>query len=308
MSVDPATITPIIWRDPEADDQIADADTDDGSPTTADRVVINGVEFTVREVAGFPGGTMVINGVTYPVDYGVWLLDDSSFMVRIRDSQIPPGVHYSQVDSLTLGTFDGTDYSHSFVSTRDEPFLCFVAGTLIHTAHGLVPVQTLEPGDLVLTADHGFRPLRWIARRRVSGHGAAAPVLITAGTLGNSRDLLLSQQHRIMLSGWRAEMLFGAPETLAAAVHLVNGTTIRLTPQDSVDYVHILFDTHELVFSEGIVTESYHPNAYGLSILTDETRAELIALFPELEQNPMAFGTTARPCLRAWETKALLAG
>ncbi|MBN2628993.1 MAG: Hint domain-containing protein [Rhodobacteraceae bacterium] len=306
LSIDPSTITGITWRDAKGDDRIADSDTDDVSRGTNDRVIVNGTSHVVREIANYNDGSMVFNGTPYTVSLAVWLLDDGSYLVRLADTQIPIDGHYSHVESLTLGTFDGVEYSHSRVSTRDEAFLCFVAGTLIHTAQGLIAVENIEPGDLVLTVDHGFCPVRWIARRKVPGQGAAAPVLISAGTLGNSRDLLLSQQHRVLLSGWRAEMLFGVSETLAAAVHLVNGTTIRLMPCASVDYVHLLFDTHELVFSEGIATESYHPNAYALSVLTDSTRAEVMTLFPELQQDPAAFGSTARPCLRAWEAWALL--
>jgi hypothetical protein len=305
LSVDPATMTTIIWRDAEADDRMADTDTDDGSPARADRVIIGGTEFGIREIGHFPGGTMVIYGTSYTVSFGVWLLDDGTYMVRIRDDQIPQGVNYTKVSALSLGTFDGVDYSHSFVSTRDEPFLCFVAGTLIHTDRGLVPVQDLAPGDAVLTADHGFCTLRWTARRRVAGNGRAAPVHIAQGALGNTRDLWLSQQHRVLVSGWSAEMMFGIGEMLVAAVHLVNGTTIRVVPCDHVDYVHIMFDQHELVFSEGILTESYHPNSYSLSLLDEATRREVLHLFPEAGSGVADPVTTARPCLRGWEARFL---
>ncbi|NEX46952.1 Hint domain-containing protein [Pseudotabrizicola algicola] len=305
LSIDPRTITLITWRDPEGDDRIADTDTDDGSTTSNDRVIINERIYSVRELAAYRGGTMVANGITYQVDFAVWLLEDGTYMVRIRDDQIPPDLHYKKVTSLRLGQFDNVDYSHSFVSTRDEAFLCFVAGTLIHTKEGLVAVETLLPGDLVLTVDHGFRPLRWIAHRRVAGHGAAAPVLISAGALGNSRDLLLSQQHRIMLADWRAELMFGASEVLVAAAHLVNGGTIRLHPCAEVEYVHLLFDQHELVFSEGIATESFHPGAYSLTVLGQATRDEVLGLFPELARHPDSYGPSARPSLRAREARTL---
>ncbi|MDO8883753.1 MAG: Hint domain-containing protein [Pseudotabrizicola sp.] len=303
MSVDPATYTEITWRDAEGDDMIADTDTDDASTSSNDRVIINGVEHSIREIGGYPGGTMVANGVTYTVNFSVWLLDDGTYLVRIRDEHIPPDLHYKKVESLTLGTFDNVEYSHSLVSTRDEPFLCFVAGTLIHTFDGLIPVEDLLPGDLVLTADNGFRPLRWSASRRVAGRGPAAPVLITAGTLGNSRDLRLSQQHRILVSDWRAELLFGTFEVLVAALHLVNGQSIRLAPSASVKYVHLLFDKHELIFSEGILTESFHPDTYGLSLLDQPTRDEVLSLFPDL--GDVRASSTARPCLRGWEARSL---
>lgn len=307
LSIDPNTITLITWQDAEGDDMIADTDPDDASTTSDDRVIIDGKAYSVREIAHYRGGKMEADGVTYEVDFAVWLLEDGSYMVRLRDDNIPPDLHYKKVTAITLGQFDGTEYSHSFVSTRDEPFLCFVAGTLIHTSTGLLPVESLLPGDLVLTADHGFCPLRWSVRRRVGGHGVAAPVHIAAGTLGNSRDLRLSQQHRVLLSDWRAELLFGTAEVLVPAAHLLNGGSIRLAPCAEVDYVHLLFDRHELVFSEGILTESYHPGDYSLSRLAPATRAEVLHLFPELAHHPNSFGPSARPTLRARETRALRA-
>ena len=132
-------------------------------------------------------------------------------------------------------------------------------------------------------------------------------MLICAGALGNSRDLRLSQQHRVLLSDWRAELLFGTAEVLVAAVHLVNGHAIRLSPCDQVDYVHLLFDRHELIFSEGILTESFRPDGYSLSLLSHPTRQEVLMLFPELAQKTGVYGPTARPCLRAWEARALQA-
>ncbi|MDP4032201.1 MAG: Hint domain-containing protein, partial [Pseudorhodobacter sp.] len=195
----------------------------------------------------------------------------------------------------------------TIAAAADAPFLHFVAGTLIHTADGLLPVEDLLPGDLVLTADHGFCPLRWISRRRVAGYGPAAPVLITAGTLGNSRDLRLSQHHRVMLSDCHADVLFGTAEVLVAALHLVNGSTIRLTPRARVDYVHLLFDQHELIFSEGILTESCHPDAHGLSRLPQSTRDEGLTLFPDLAAGPAAYGPAARPCLAAGQARSLRA-
>ncbi|MBL4556858.1 MAG: Hint domain-containing protein [Rhodobacteraceae bacterium] len=40
--------------------------------------------------------------------------------------------------------------------------VCFVAGTLIATPAGAVPVEGLRPGDLVETWDQGAQPVRWV--------------------------------------------------------------------------------------------------------------------------------------------------
>lgn len=305
LSIDPATYTDLTWRDPEGDDQIADSDLDDASVLTSDRIVIDGTPHIVREIASFAGGSMVIKGVTYSVNFAVWLLDDGTYVVRISDSDIPPNLNHSQVTSLTLGTFSGVEYSHSFVSTRDAPFVCFVAGTLIHTLRGLRNVQDLRVGELVLTADHGYRPIRWIGKRIVSGLGSSAPVRFRKGALGNTRDLWVSQQHRMVVKGWQSELLLGLTEVLVAAVYLVNGSTIDVEQCDQVTYVHILFDDHEIIFAEGVPTESFHPGSFGMSVLDLPTKSELLEFFPELDRDTVAYGATARPCLKPWEARAL---
>ncbi len=159
----------------------------------------------------------------------------------------------------------------------------------------------------MLTLDNGVQPLRWIGAQLISGHANFAPVLIRQGALGNDRDLRLSPHHRLMISDWRAEMLAGSSEVLVTARHLTNGKTILRAPCDHVRYVHLLFDTHQIIFAEGIATESFHPSAYGLGVLQDETRAEVLALFPELDSDWNGYGPTARPCLRRWEVAVLVA-
>jgi plastocyanin len=65
----------------------------------------------------------------------------------------------------------------------------------------------------------------------------------------------------------------------------VNGDTVRIAPCETVTYVHVLLDRHEVIFAEGAATESLHPGDYMLAGAS-ETRAEILALFPELETDP----------------------
>lgn len=60
----------------------------------------------------------------------------------------------------------------------------FVAGTRIAVPGGERPVETLRPGDLVLTRDHGPQPARRTGARHVAALGPLArPVLRRAETL-----------------------------------------------------------------------------------------------------------------------------
>jgi Hint domain/Bacterial cadherin-like domain len=130
---------------------------------------------------------------------------------------------------------------------------CFVEGVRIDTARGPVPVEKIAVGDLVLTLDDGFQPVRWRGARSVVAVGALAPVRIPAGTFGAHGEVAVSPQHRICLTGWRAELYCGAGEVLVRAAHLVRAGRLR---QDSsvpvVTYHHLLFDRHQIIRSAAL--------------------------------------------------------
>lgn len=182
--------------------------------------------------------------------------------------------------------------------------VCFARGTLIETDCGPLPIEILKPGDLVRTLDHGEQPIRWIGSRRVAGTGKNAPVRIRAGALGNVRDLFVSQNHRMLLSGPMAELLFAQSEVLAAAKHLCNDNTIRIVPRAEVEYFHFLFDDHQIVFAEACPTESLFPGKQSLESVDEDARDEIITLFPELE-DPDYAGDMARPALKRHEARTL---
>lgn len=173
---------------------------------------------------------------------------------------------------------------------------CFVAGARIETAYGPISVEALRPGDQVMTLDNGIQTLRWCGHRTVPSQGPYAAVSIPAGTFGDHGALRVSPQHRLLMSGWRAELYCGEDEVLVKAIHLVQAGLLR---QDQsglpVTYYHLLFDRHEIVNAEGLWSESYLPGPQTLRSHDSETQAELYALFPELETDPLAYGLPARP-------------
>lgn len=199
---------------------------------------------------------------------------------------------------------------------------CFTAGTRIETAGGLVAVEDLRDGMMIETMDHGLQPLRRVLRKRVAGTGALTPVVIAAGVFGNARALRLSPHHRMVVSGWRAELMTGEAEVLAAAGDLVDGLRVRREEVAEVEYFHLLLDRHEIIFAEGAATESYHPCAGEAAAMPPALRQEFVAIFRELalthapewvtaEDLPFWEGTllgaTARPCARPEEAALLLA-
>jgi hypothetical protein len=193
-----------------------------------------------------------------------------------------------------------------FVTVNSVP--CFVAGTLIRTPDGEVPVDALHPGDLVITQDDGAQPLRWIGRRQVAAQGDFAPIRIAADTFGRHRELLLSPLHRVLIRDALAELLFGEREVLIAARDLVNDRSVRRIEGGMVDYVHILFDRHQVVFSEGLATESFLPGPQTTRSFESEIVAEICALFPEIDpQTGAGYSPAARRTLKSYEARLLVA-
>ena len=183
---------------------------------------------------------------------------------------------------------------------------CFVSGTLIDTPRGPTPIEWLRAGDLVLTQDAGAVPVLWAGGRTVQGFGSYAPVRFEAHAIGNDRPLLVSQQHRMLVTGWNAELACGTREVLVAAKHLVNGTSIRLNPMPRLRYIHLLLDAHHIVTAEGARSESLFP---GNMILEErpEVAAEIRAAWARAHATPIETMVTARHVARGPEVSLLAA-
>ncbi len=196
----------------------------------------------------------------------------------------------------------GAGIEYALVKVEDAPeaaplsdLLCvsFARGTLITMADGTQRgIETLAQGDRVLTRDHGPQPVRWVGHATLRAVGAFAPVVISAGAMGNAGDLIISQHHRMFL--YQRNRAKGVPtsEVLVQAKHLVNGETIFLREGAYVDYFSLVFDRHEIIYAEGIPAESLMVTEATLSRLPVELSAEVKAQFPGLSQH-QHFGTEA---------------
>lgn len=201
--------------------------------------------------------------------------------------QIGPGAHPPRNVKLPFSAFPSSP----------PAIPCFVEGSLIRTERGEVPVELIRPGDRLQTMDNGLSPVVWTGRRKVCGLGSMAPVRFEAGAAGNRRKLLVSPQHRMLVTGWQTELCMGERETLASAVHLVNGRTIRRVRRPMVTYVHLLCEDHQVIFAEGAPTESLFPGGKSLSAFDQPARDEIRRLFPALCPVRGTGAGVARPVL-----------
>ncbi|MEY1555955.1 Hint domain-containing protein [Yoonia sp. R2331] len=233
------------------------------------------------------GDTLDINGLA------------TETVAQIRANAVDDGTgSYSGSYTMT----DGTVVTFSEI----ENIICFTPGTNIATPHGARDIADLRVGDMVVTRDHGLQPIRWIQRRTVPALDRFAPVRIRPGVVtGLERDLVVSPQHRMLFQGYRAELLFGETEVLVAAKHLVDGVHVTQDESETVTYIHMMFDEHEVVYAEGAATESFHPGSIGLSAIHDAAREELFHLFPDLRADVSIYGDTARKCLKRHEADLL---
>lgn len=179
------------------------------------------------------------------------------------------------------------------VCRPDLKIVCFASGTRIKTPEGMRNIEDLQAGDLVVTVDRGPQPIRWAGSRSLDAIDLATetrliPVRIKAGALGGGmpeHDLVVSPQHRILISSDIAAELTGEKEVLVAAKHLLGTDGIELaTDLTEVSYHHILFDHHEIIYSEGLRTESLFTGEQAMLAMNEDAQREIVALFPQLQE------------------------
>ena len=88
----------------------------------------------------------------------------------------------------------------------------------------------------------------------------------------------------------------------------MNDRSILRQECDSVTYVHILFDKHQVIYSEGLTTESFLPGPQTTNCFEQPLIDEICTIFPELDPHSGdGYGPAVRPGLRKFEARALLA-
>jgi hypothetical protein len=126
---------------------------------------------------------------------------------------------------------------------------CFLAGTRIRAASGLVAVEDLRIGDAVLTVLGDVKPIKWIGKQEAS---PVRPVKIAKFAIDGAAplsDLYVTPRHALYINGY-----------LIPAINLANGITIlaNAKPERSTyTYYHIEFENHEVIEAEGLAVESY---------------------------------------------------
>lgn len=192
--------------------------------------------------------------------------------------------------------------------------ICFTPGTRIATVGGPRLIESLRPGDRILTRDNGPQEVMWTGRRRMSGARLFAmpelrPIRLRAGVFGLGQpdaDLIVSPQHRMLVRGPAARNLFNTDEVLVTAEALVNDTSILVDHTlREVTYVHVMLERHNIVWANGLETESFHPAHAALEAIDLDQRAALASVLPGVLDRPHLYGGFARRNLSAPEAAIL---
>jgi hypothetical protein len=251
--------------------------------------IARGEEMTVDLVgsdADATGGTLNITKINgQPVAVGsVVTLSSGLQIIAIADGTITVANDGDEAQGPASSSYEvANGHGLTDVDFGMGNCACFAAGSLVDTLRGPVAVEAIRPGDMVLTRDNGYRPVRWSGRRTVPSAGRLAPVVVPAGLFGGDAELRVPPQHRLLLTGWRAELHCGEHEVLAKAIHLVRCGLLRQDRSSRpVTYCHLMFDRHEIIRANGVWSESCHPGPQMLRGLDRDARDELALLFPEL--------------------------
>lgn len=192
--------------------------------------------------------------------------------------------------------------------------ICFTKGTKILTADGPRLVEEICEGDRLQTKDNGAQEILWVGQRRMTGARLHAmphlrPVRIKAGALCEGEpdeDLLVSPDHRLLVKGHAARALFNTSEVLVAAKDLVNDHNVLIEHGlREVTYYHMMLERHQVVWANGVETESFHPANTSLSAIEKEQRERLFQVAPELADDPNSYGDYARRNLSPSEMEIL---
>lgn len=207
------------------------------------------------------------------------------------------------------------DETAGMLAYEDGLIACFTDGTLIRTETGEERVEQLQKGHRLRLWSGEVAQVRVVLKRYLSRddldrHPELRPVRITAGALGQGlpkRDLLVSPHHRMLVASPVAARMFGEGEVLIAAIRLTELPGIYVDQGvDSVTYVNVALDRHQVIFAEGCPSETLYTGPEALARLPDAARQELLTLFPDLAIRSTP-GAVARKIPAGQQQKQLVA-
>ena len=242
----------------------------DGVQVDINTLIANGqATFTTSNVSTGGAGTHVVTPDGGVSSSGGFANNSLGFLTLL----VPVNSIGVVGDGTAGGNFDVIEVG---IDTVAFDVLCFAAGTMITTATGDVPIETLAVGDRVMGTDGRDHIIRAVQTQHMRPIHLARetrrrPVRIAAGALGQglpTRDLVVSRQHRVLVASRIAQRLCGAEEVLVPAICLVGlpGIDIDRT-LPGITYHHMILDDHEVIIANGAPAETLYTGPMARAVL-----------------------------------------
>lgn len=252
-----------------ADDLMLDDIYEVGHAASLQRLSLHLAEHTAERVGGFTiaeDTTVGQSGHRLHLDACIILMSpDGKTTEVILLVEVDSAGNAAEVYALPLAPLaPKTAYALVGIDTEtpQEKFaqtacVSFARGTHITLSSGTQrKIEDLAVGDKVLTRDDGVQTIRWIGQNTLRAVGDYASVVLAAGTLNNTNDLVLRPDHRLFVYQRSDELGAGRAELLVKARHLLNGDTVVQREGGFIDYFQLLFDAHQIIYAEGIAAET----------------------------------------------------
>lgn len=145
-------------------------------------------------------------------------------------------------------------------SRRSRP-TGLLAGTVVRTTEGDIPVEFLLAGDIVLTRGG---PVELRGTSTLVGHDIDVVVIepgapVSGAVLGQS--VTLPADHQVLVRDWRATILHGQSEMLTPAASLVDDLLIRRETRAKARLIRLHFDAPQVVWAGGVEVASARTRA-----------------------------------------------
>lgn len=136
-------------------------------------------------------------------------------------------------------------------STHTMPRCGIAAGTPVLTMRGTVAVETLAPGDRMITRN-GARTVTAIEFATLS---EAEVVRISMGVLGAERpeaDMIVAPGQPILIRDWRAKAIAGVDQAVMTAARLADGEYISMQTVHDLRLVTVRFADEQVIYAAGL--------------------------------------------------------
>jgi hypothetical protein len=232
-----------------------DEDEGDG-PLAGSTVIVQGqagtfIDYTLDGTVANIGDTLT---VTIPN-----MSDTETFVVQGDGADYIVGYFQSDPTDYLVFSDQPITFGDSFTTGNglgnfNPQTACFAQGSRILTTRGEMAVEVLRPGDMLVLADGGTAPVRWIGSRRMdcARHPRpwdVMPVRVVANAFGPGMphdDLVLSPDHAVFAAG-----------ALIPIRYLINGGTIRQEQRRRIVYYHVELPAHAVLLAQGLPAESF---------------------------------------------------